>query len=83
MPNSEQNDGSLSALPFGLAGLASLCCVGLATLAGGAALTGGTVAGATAVSGGIRSIGGLLVTVFVTALTVGVIGLAARWRPSS
>lgn len=70
------------ALPFGLAGLASLCCVGLATLAGGAALAGGSVAGATAVSGGIRSVGGLLVTGLVTALTVGALGLVARWRSS-
>lgn len=77
---SEPDDSHLGAIPLGLAGLASLCCVGLATLAGSAVLGGGAVAGVTAVTGGAESFRGFVVTALVTALTVGVVAVFGRWR---
>ena len=58
---------------LGVGGLASLCCVGTSAVAG-AAVTGGVVAG---------GLGAGLVQVLVTVLTVGVLGLAWRWRSGS
>jgi hypothetical protein len=55
---------------LGIAGAASLCCVGTSAVAG-AALTSGAVAG---------GLGAGFVQVLVTVLTVGVLGLAWKWR---
>lgn len=62
---------------LGIGGLASLCCIGGSAVGGsavgGAALTTGAVAG---------GLGGSIVQVLVTVLTVGVLGLAwARFGP--
>lgn len=65
---------------LGLAGLLSLCCLGLAALAGGAALGGGAVAGATIVSTGGGNISAALVSGLTTAFTLLGIALLLRWR---
>lgn len=49
--NDADSEGSKWGL-VGLAGIASLCCIGPAAMAGGAAVTGGAAAGAAAASGG-------------------------------
>ena len=72
-------DGSSWGL-LGVAGAISLCCIGLATLAGGAAVAGGTAAGVTAASGASGGLGGILATVFATALPLLVIGVIVRRR---
>ncbi len=72
-------DGSAWGL-LGVAGAISLCCIGLATLAGGAAVAGGTAAGATAARGTSGGLGGILATVFATALPLLVIGVIVRRR---
>ena len=59
--------------PWGLLGVgaaASLCCIGSSAV-GGAALAGGALAG---------GLGAGLIQASVTALTVGLVGLAWQWR---
>lgn len=65
---------------LGLAGVISLCCVGIATLAGGAAVAGSGAAGVTAASGTAGGVGGLVVTALATALPLLVVGLILRRR---
>jgi precorrin-3B methylase len=57
---------------LGLAGVGSLCCIVAPTIS--------VASGVTAASGATAAIGGGLVQILVTALTVGAIGLAVRYR---
>jgi hypothetical protein len=61
---------------LGLGGTASLCCLVAAPAATGAA-------GATVAGGATAAIGGGLVRVFVSALTVGLVALVLRFRAGS
>lgn len=60
---------------LGIAGILSLCCIGLGSLAGGAALAGGSAAGVTAVTTSGGGLATVIVPGIVTALTVLVVGL--------
>jgi len=61
---------------LGLGGAVSLCCLFAAPAAGGA-VTGTAAGGATA------ALGGGVVRILVSALTVGLLGMALRYRASS
>ena len=61
---------------LGLGGAVSLCCLFAAPATGGA--VGGTVAG-----GATAALGGGVVRILVSALTVGLLGLALRYRGGS
>lgn len=58
-------------------GAISFCCIGIGTVAGGAVLAGG--AAGTTVAIGAASVRGTLISAFVTAATVFVVALVARW----
>ncbi len=57
---------------LGLAGVGSLCCIVAPTVS--------VASGVTAASGAIAAVGGGLVQILVSALTVGAIGLVVRYR---
>ena len=57
---------------LGLAGVGSLCCIVAPTV--------NVASGVTAASGATAAVGGGLVQILVTALTVGAIGLVVRYR---
>ena len=57
---------------LGLAGVGSLCCIVAPSVS--------VASSVTAASGAIATIGGGFVQILVTALTVGAIGLAVRYR---
>jgi hypothetical protein len=74
--SSDETDASARWSLLGVGGTVSLCCLFAAPAATGAA--GSTVAG-----GATAALGGGLVRILVSALTVGVIGLAMRSRIGS
>jgi len=63
---------------LGVAGIASLCCIGAGTVVGGAAVAGGAST-VTAAAGG-ANVAGSVISGLVTLATVAVVGLAARWQ---
>ncbi|WP_135819676.1 hypothetical protein [Halostella litorea] len=63
---------------LGVAGLASLCCVGVGTVVGGAAVAGG--AGTVTAAAGGANVVGSLISGLVTLATVAAVGLVVRWR---
>jgi hypothetical protein len=72
------DDGRPLSAYLGIAGLASLCCVGVGTVVGSAAVAGGAGT-VTAAAGGASAVGSLISGV-VTLATVAAVGLVVRWR---
>lgn len=77
----ENGDGGIRRTYLGVAGLASLCCVGAGTVVGSAAVAGGA-GSVTAAAGGANAVGSLI-SGLVTLATVAVAGLVVRWRVRS
>jgi len=75
--DAERESSFLGALS--IIGLLSFCCIGLAAIVGGATIAGGAAGTTTAVVGSATP-RGTLVSALVTAATVFVVALVARWH---